>query len=241
VFRNQNRFSFMSIGLAKLMNRRTGRDIALRCAAAATAAHRPYHRGFTLLEILLAVAILGMMALAIFRFVQTNLTALQFSSETAAADAQYDGLRDLLTTQWQSLTPLRARMVGEPFKLNDRERDEIRWNCGAGPALLTRYAPGEFTVVLRLQSAKDKSDQLDLGILRKSLDDSDETEGQETWVPLIKNVGSLEIAYFDPNANTWLPRWPGGNRMPSLVKVSVGRPDAADPWEAVIPLRRTPY
>jgi prepilin-type N-terminal cleavage/methylation domain-containing protein len=197
--------------------------------------------GFTLLEILLAVAILGMMALTIYRFVQTNLTALRFSSETQAADTQYDGLRDLLTTQWQSLTPLRARMVGEPFKLNDRERDEIRWNCGAGPGLLTRYAPGEFTVVLRLQPANDKSDRLDLGISRKSLEDSDKTEAHETWVPLIKNVGSLEIAYFDPNANTWLPRWPGGNRMPSLVKVSVGRLDAANPWEAVIPLRRTPY
>jgi prepilin-type N-terminal cleavage/methylation domain-containing protein len=221
----------MSIGLAKLINRRT---VSMRAAA------RRYH-GFTLLEIMLAVAILGMMAMAIFRFVQTNLTALRFSSETAAADAQYDGLRDLLTTQWQGLSPLRAKMIGEPFKLNDRERDEIRWNCGAGPALLTRYAPGEFTVVLRLQAPNDNSDQLDLGILRKSQDDSDKTEARETWVPLIKNVSSLEIAYFDPNANTWLPRWPGGNRMPSLVKISVGRPDAADPWEAVIPLRRTPY
>jgi prepilin-type N-terminal cleavage/methylation domain-containing protein len=201
-------------------------------------AGRRCHRGFTLLEIMMAVAILGMMAIAIFRFVQTNLTALRFSSETAAADAQYDGLRDLLTTQWQSLSPLRAKMVGEPFKLNDRERDEIKWNCGAGPGLLTRYAAGEFTAVLRLQP---NDDRLDLGILRKPQDDSDVAEKNETWVPLIKNVGSLQISYFDPNANDWLPRWPGGNRLPSLVKVSIGRPDATDPWEAVIPLRRTPY
>jgi prepilin-type N-terminal cleavage/methylation domain-containing protein len=199
---------------------------------------RAGYRGFTLLEIMMAVAILGMMAIAIFRFVQTNLTALRFSSETAAADAQYDGLRDLLTTQWQSLSPLRAKMVGEPFKLNDRERDEIKWNCGAGPGLLTRYAAGEFTAVLRLQP---NDDRLDLGILRKPQNDSDVAEKNETWVPLIKNVGSLQISYFDPNANDWLPRWPGGNRLPSLVKVSIGRPDATDPWEAVIPLRRTPY
>jgi prepilin-type N-terminal cleavage/methylation domain-containing protein len=194
--------------------------------------------GFTLLEIMLAVAILGMMAVAIFRFVQTNLIAVRFSAEIAAADAQYDGLRDLLTTQWQSLSPLRAKMVGEPFKLNDRERDEIKWNCSAGPGLLTRYAPGEFTAVLRLQP---NDDRLDLGILRKPEDESDVGEKNETWVPLIKNVGSLEISYFDPNANDWLPRWPGGNKLPSLVKVSVGRPDATEPWEAVIPLRRTPY
>src|SRR4029453_7196146 len=156
---------------------------------------RGRYRGFTLLEIMLAVTILGMMALAIFRFVQTNTTALQFSSETAAADAQYDGLRDLFTTQWQSLSPVREKMIGEPFKLNDRERDEIRWNCGAGPGLLTRYAPGEFTVVLRLQSASDKSDRLDLGILRKPQDDSDVAEGHETWGPLIKNVGKIGRAW----------------------------------------------
>ena len=87
-------------------------------------------------------------------------------------------------------------MIGEPFKLNDRERDEIKWNCGAGPGLLTRYAPGEFTAVLRLQPDNDNSDRLDLGILRKPQDDSDVAEKNESWVPLIKNVTSLEISYF---------------------------------------------
>jgi prepilin-type N-terminal cleavage/methylation domain-containing protein len=215
-----------------------------RRIASITAVRRGYH-GFTLLEIMLAVAILGMMAIAIFRFVQANLTALQFSSETAAAEAQYDGLRDLLTTQWQSLSPLRAKMNsnGEPKKFNDRERDEIQWNCGAGPGLLTRYAPGEFTATLRLQPGSDNSDRLDLGILRKPQDDSD-AEKNESWVPLIKNVTSLEITYYDPSQpTTWLQKWPSGRNkpLPSLVKISVGRPDAADPWEAVIPLTRTPY
>ncbi|PYK11976.1 MAG: hypothetical protein DME65_05485 [Verrucomicrobia bacterium] len=68
-------------------------------------------RGFTLLEIMLAVAILGVMSLAIFRFVQANMTALRVSSETAASDSQYDGLRDLLTLQWQSLSPTFAAPV----------------------------------------------------------------------------------------------------------------------------------
>jgi hypothetical protein len=191
---------------------------------------------------MLAVSILGIMAMAIFRFVQSNLTALQFSSETAAQDAQYDGLRDLLTLEWQSLSPLRARMMGEPFKLNDRERDEIRWNSNAGPGLLTRYAPGEFTVVLRLQPDEKKKDQLDLGLSREPEDDdSDTAEGHDTWVPLIKNVTSLEITYFNALQNIWLPQWPGGIQLPSLVKISIGRPGTANPWEAIIPLRRTPY
>src|SRR5690348_8407270 len=153
---------------ASFLKQGTSRDIALRRSH--DAARCPSHRGFTLLEIMLAVAILGMMSMAIFRFVQSNMTALQFSSATAANDAQYDGLRDLLTTEWQSLNPGRAKMNGDAFKLNDRERDEIRWNSQAGPGLLTRYAPGEFTVVLRLQPGGKKGDELDLGLLRESQD-----------------------------------------------------------------------
>jgi len=207
----------------KTGNRRTGRDIALRSPCGA--ARCLHHRGFTLMEIMLAVAILGMMSMAIFRFVQSNMIALQLSSDTAAGDAQYDGLRDLLTAEWQSLSPLRANMVGEPFKLDDRERDEIKWRSTAGPGLLTRYAPGDFTVVLRLQPENEKGSRLDLGFSRKAQEDSDTGEARETWVPLIK----------------WLPRWPLQGRLPLLVRITVGRTDSAVPWETIIPLRRTPY
>jgi prepilin-type N-terminal cleavage/methylation domain-containing protein len=198
-------------------------------------------RGFTLLEITLAVAILGMMSLAIFRFVQTNLTALRVSSDASAAEAQYDGMRDLLTAEWQSLSPKRAGMKGEPFKLNDRQRDEISWNCSAGPGLLTRYATGDFTVSLRLTPENSKSERLDLGLLRKRQEDSDIGEKPESWVPLIKNVNTLEIRYFDPRMNTWIDRWTNATQLPRLIKVTVGRNEAATPWEVIIPLARTPY
>jgi len=197
--------------------------------------------GFTLLEITLAVAILGMMSLAIFRFVQSNLTALRVSADVNAAEAEYDGLRDLLAAEWQNLTPRRAAMKGEPFKLNDRQRDEIKWNCGAGPGLLTRYAAGDFTVSLRLQPENSKSDRFDLGFLREPLEDSDIGEEHESWVPLIKDVDTLEILYFDPRLNTWIDRWSDGGRLPRLIKLIVERADATTPWEAIIPLGRTPY
>ncbi len=196
-------------------------------------------RGFTLLEITLAVAILATMSLTIYRFVQSNLTALRASSDANAADACYNGLRDLLAAQWQSLPSGQGAITGEPFKLNDRQRDQIQWICGAGPGLLTRYAPGDFTVSLRLQPENKKSDRLDLGFLRTPQGDSG--IGHETWVPLIENVSSLQIRYFDPQLNSWIDRWTNALRLPRLVKVTVGRTDAAVAWEAVIPLGRTPF
>jgi prepilin-type N-terminal cleavage/methylation domain-containing protein len=197
-------------------------------------------RGFTLLEIIMAVAILATMALAIYRFVQSNLVAIRLSSETLASEARYDGLRDVLAAQWQSLAPGRGALLGDAFKLNGRERDEIRWTCSAGPGLMTRYAAGDFVVALRLQSEKRDGDRLDLGFLRRPKDDSALTNTNESWIPLIENVRSLQVRYFDARLNVWVERWTDTQALPRLVKVIVGRPDAVVPWEAIIPLGRTP-
>ena len=196
--------------------------------------------GFTLLEVIIAVAILATMAISIYRFVQSNLVAIRVSSEAIASDARYDGLREVLTAQWQSLSPGNGALLGEAYKLSDRSRDEIRWICGAGPGLMTRYAAdGDYIVSLRLQSEKD-SDLLDLGLVRKPRKDTALTDVHESWVPLIDNVNSLQVRYFDSRLNTWVDRWTDANTLPRLVKVTVGRVDMTTPWEAVIPLGRTP-
>jgi prepilin-type N-terminal cleavage/methylation domain-containing protein len=201
---------------------------------------RTRKQGFTLLEIMLAVAILAMMSLAIYRFVQTNMVAIRVSSEATALDARYSGLRDLLTAQWQILAPGTGALLGQPFKLNDRSRDEIRWTCGAGPGLLTRYAAEDFVVTLRLQRESEKSDRLDLGFLRKPKNDTAVEAEHESWVPLIENVHSLEIRYFDTRLNTWLDKWSDNVTLPRLVKVVIGRTDGTVPWEIIVPLGRTP-
>jgi prepilin-type N-terminal cleavage/methylation domain-containing protein len=198
-------------------------------------------RGFTLLEIIMAVAILATMALAIYRFVQSNLIAIRLSSEALAADARYDGLRDVLAAQWQSLPSGKVgALAGDAFKLNDRERDEIRWICGAGPGLMTRYAAGDFVVALRLKSEKKDSDRLDLGFLRRPKDDSALTNANESWVPLIENVRSLQVRYFDARLNVWVEQWPPTSTLPQLVKLIVQRSDVPTPWEVIIPVRRRP-
>jgi prepilin-type N-terminal cleavage/methylation domain-containing protein len=196
-------------------------------------------RGFTLLEIIVAVAILATMAMSIYRFVQSNLSAISASSNAIAADARYDGLLEVLTAQWQSLPPGKGALLGDSFKLSDRPRDEIRWICGAGPGLMTRYASGEYIVSLRLQSEKDSS-RYDLGLVRKPKSDTALSDVHESWIPLIENVTSLQIRYFDPRINTWVERWTDAGTLPRLVKLSVGRPDSSVPWEAIVPLGRTP-
>jgi hypothetical protein len=162
------------------------------------------------------------------------------SSEATAADARYDALREILTSQWQSLPTGAGALSGDSLKLNDKRRDEVRWTASAGPGLLTRYAAGDYIVSLRLQPPDRKANELDLGFLRKPKDDQSITNADESWIPLLANVQYLEIRYFDPRLNVWLDKWTDTVTLPRLVKITIGRNDAGVPWEAVIPLARTP-
>ena len=194
---------------------------------------------FTLLEITLAVAILGMMALAIYRFVSTNLTAVRLSTEINETDARYEGLANLLIQQLQALTPGQGALAGEPYKFSGRSRDEMTWVCKAGPGVLTRYAVGEYSVTLRLRPIEG-SDKMELGIVRESEDDVNPVPDNQSWVPLLTGVNSMEIRYFDPRLNAWVDRWTDRGTLPHLVRLTIDRPGSAVPWEAVLPLRRTP-
>jgi prepilin-type N-terminal cleavage/methylation domain-containing protein len=195
--------------------------------------------GFTLLEIILATAIMGVMAVAIFRFVQVNIIALRISSVENMEEARYTGLLDLLTAEWQNLPTGVGALTGDTYKFNDRPRDEIIWACGAGPGLLTRYAGGEFTVRMRLRPMKEGSDRLQLGCYRKPRNSAESEEGNETWVPLIDDVVGLRIRYFDTRLNAWVERWTDTSTLPRLIELIIERPQRPE-WRAVVALARTP-
>ena len=196
-------------------------------------------RAFTLLEITLAVAILGLMAVAIYRFVSTNVVAVRVSAEANAEDARYAGFAGLLTDQLQDLPPGQGTLGGEPYKFSGRSRDEMTWICSAGPGLFTRYARGDYSVTLRLRPIP-KSDLMELGVEREPEDDTSPTDANKSWVPLIEDLRSMEIRYFDPRLNAWVDRWTDQGTLPHLVRVTLDRSGGGVPWEAVIPLRRTP-
>jgi prepilin-type N-terminal cleavage/methylation domain-containing protein len=191
---------------------------------------------FTLIEITFAVAILAMMAMAIYRFVESNLISMRVSAESNLMDANYDGLRELVTIQWQNLPAGEGNLTGEPYKFSGRSRDEISWITGAGPGLVTRYARGQYNVTMRLRPSKDKK-HMDLGLTRKP--QTEEQGGSETWFPILSNVQSLQIRYFDPRLNSWVDRWTDTVTLPRLVRLVLTRP-TGEPWDTIIALGRTP-
>jgi hypothetical protein len=81
---------------------------------------------------------------------------------------------------------------------------------------------------------------MELGVVRESNDDSNPVADNKAWVPLLTNITSLQIGYFDPRLNTWIDRWTDRGTLPHLVRLTITRVGSKLPWEAVIALRRTP-
>ena len=197
-------------------------------------------RGFTLLEITLAVAILGMMAITIYRFVASNIIVLRVSAEENAAEARYTGFIHLISAQLQQLPGGPGSLAGEPFKFGDQSRDELAWICGTGPGLVTRYAAGEFIVRMRVKPVNEQTGEMAIGVLRKPRESAEgETEG-ESWVPLLDKVRGVEVRYFDPRVNVWKEKWEWNDPLPPAIRLTIDRSGRSS-REAVIALRRIPW
>jgi len=82
---------------------------------------------------------------------------------------------------------------------------------------------------------------MELGFARKPKDDTNPSNENETWVPLISNVESMQIRYFDPRLNAWAKQWTDTSVLPHLVQLSIKRTGRSVPWEVVLPLQRTPF
>jgi len=189
---------------------------------------------FTLIEVILAVAILGMMTASLYRFVVSNLDAIRFSTEDSVKRNAVVGLVNLVEAQLQDLPAQRAGvLIGLPHKTNNQSFDELQWLCRAGQGLMTTAAEGEYRVTMTLQALSKTSAEQELGLRRRPMLGSDK---DADWVPLLTPCAALEIRYFHPQLNAWVDRWNDQNRRPALVRLTITRFLDEPPYEAIISL-----
>lgn len=192
----------------------------------------PASFAFTLLEVLIAVLIIGMLVTTLYRFVQSNLTAIKTTSEVVTERQQIAGLIDFLQVQLQDLPAgSQGVLTGSGGKIRDRASDQMEWICQAGQGLFTTAAPGEYRATLAIQPVDKSSSELEIGLRRRF---SDSEEKNYNWLPLLRPAAALEIRYFDKRLNAWIERWTDQNVRPSLVRVRIWRDAENPPHEAVL-------
>ena len=188
-------------------------------------------RGFTLLEVMIGVAIIALITISIYRFVASTMTAIRVTS--AANDDRHAlvALVKAVEAELQDLpTRVNGAIRGVPHKFDNLQADELQWYCKGGNGLFTKAAEGEWYSTLTIQRDKT-SRELEIGLRRRPIDAK---EADYKWWPLLRRVSALEVKYWDRRLNAWIERWNPQDARPALVRLRIWRNADDPPYESVI-------
>ena len=191
--------------------------------------------GFTLLEIMVGVGVLGMLLISMYQLVGTQLMALQSTREAQLESVAMQGL----------VRYVQGLLAGLPLRQTDVLRgvhhvygmvpaDELQWVARPGMGVLTSAAADDdYAVTLTIQPRTSTSRRQDLGIRRRLVTEPDSSY---EWITLLPDIVALEFAYFHPSLGLWQEKWEETNTRPTLVRMKVWRREGEDPFETVLPV-----
>ncbi len=203
--------------------------------ASVPAARQPRSAAFTLLEVLIGVMVIGLLTLGVYKFVRTNLLAVQLSTQLTKEQQEMDGLINFIRVQLNDLPAKGVGVLsGSAAKWRDMPTDKMEWMCTAGHGLLTTAARGEYFGTLTIAPVPDKTSPDWHIVLRRRPTENQESNYDE--LELMRPAVSLEIHYWNPNTGGELERWNDQNMRPSMVRIKIKRTANSEPIEVVLPV-----
>ena len=184
-----------------------------------------------MLEVLLAVCLLGLVGMSIYRFVETTFSAVSRSTAAEQERMLATTFAGYLRTQIAALPSAEGGVISEEsHRFQNISSDELRWIAGPGSGLLTRHAEGDWIVTLTAQPLEKR--EYELGMRRRELRGKRESD----WLPLFRGVRGFEVRYFDAQRREWLEKWTETQRRPALIRVKLWRNPEPAPYEIVLPV-----
>jgi type II secretory pathway component PulJ len=176
-------------------------------------------KGYLLLEVLLALAILSIVVVMIFQIVQTTLRITSDINFLETQQQKVDGICELLRRNFVAMPQtalFQTRKRTNSFELIFRDAPfSFSWS-GTG----AQYG----TVVI---ASKPQADgRIALGVLQEPEDGSQtivdaQSEWKGNWVPLLSDIDQLGWRFFDPRRGKWLAEWADAGAKPSLIEITL--------------------
>jgi general secretion pathway protein J len=207
------------------------RHAYLRCAK---------ERGFTLLELLVALAIVGALLALALGSLRVGLAAWRQGDDRAEAHAHLRSLSELLARSVAAAFPYRQSGTegGEAQVQFKGDEGRLSFVTLAPPFPLA--APVTFTAVT---FARLEGERPGLAIREKALPNFDPFEEAEP-VFLDSAVTTLEFKYLGPDGSSWDSSWDGAEKreLPRAVQIRLtatlgGRTETLPPLTISIPAR----
>jgi len=203
----------------------------------------PRRGGFTLLELLVAMALLGLLASVLFG--SLNLAGQSWDRGEARAEAN-SGMRlaeEFLRANLEAQHPLRLRKAADFPLLFAGETDELRY-AAALPARVTAGGVWAYRLMV------DGNDARSPLVLQRVIPDLNAMKppdfAEADRSVLAENIASIKLAYYGRDAGTndtasdpsWRDHWDDNQRLPLLIRLDV-TPQQGPPWPTLVVAPRT--
>ena len=194
---------------------------------------RPDGRGFTLIEVILAVSILAVVVLLATTALRVGLRAWEAGQRRVDAQQESRAVTELVTEALAGASPYQGRLGLAPDRvvLFEGEAEEVRFVTSAPPLTLDASLAPFHAVVL------GRKGQDALRVIERLVPNDDPFAPGPEQV-LSRSITRFNLAYRNESGE-WQERWDGreANGLPSAVRVklAVGGPTRPE-MEIVVPL-----
>jgi len=191
--------------------------------------------GFTLLEVLVAITLLGLLSVGLFGAVHIGGQGWRRAERHSAATEDATAVQDVLLSLIAGAQPVFASADPADATVAFDGRPRSLTLVGPLPAAIAAGQQGQERLFL---AASGDSRTLMLA-WRLDLPAADGGTLPETVVPLLDHVQSIRFAYFvaagHGEAEGWRDTWVGRHRLPALVRLQVDRDTGgAGPWPDLV-------
>lgn len=201
-------------------------------------------KGFTLLEMLLGLALLGLMTLALFGALRFGTHSWERAEAKSVQVVDLAIVESMLRREVAKAFPLRVGLSSENKVAFEGDERSVKFFS----ALPAHFSTGGLSLIeLRLESAsattgESRGSEL---VLRHALQNGLETDlpsGDATQSSrLLRGIGNLTFGYFgsesDTTEPTWRTSWSQSGRVPKLVRVRYSLVGSDVERDLILPLR----
>ncbi|MDF0651180.1 MAG: hypothetical protein CV081_00250 [Nitrospira sp. LK265] len=183
--------------------------------------------GFTLVEVLVAVALLGMIGAMVFGSLVTSTSTVEAGREHAAKE---QAIRRILRLMAEEISLSKRNTIYPWVGTNgtqDGQPADILAILAMSQELSTSAAKESETVRVVYTRERDRL----IRFVRRNLYTLTDTNESLDQMELADHVQAFNIRYYDAQNRIWLDEWPAVPKIPKalLVEVTFQYPDA-DPW-----------
>jgi hypothetical protein len=174
--------------------------------------------GYLLLEVLLALAVLSISVVMIFKIIQTTLTVTADINFLQTQQRKVDGIYELLRRNFDSMPrtcTFQTRTVNGSLELIFRSAPfNFSWvaagaNFGTVVIGSRPQADGRFALSVLQEGPNALDSYVDSG-----------SEKKADWFPVMNDVERINWRFFDAASGKWTSDWPDIATKPNLVELT---------------------